>query len=143
MAYRTPGNRTFSLDIPSGGALVDITTLIRTIDGMEQFEATLEDVTGPGDTRPVLRNAGFGSWGDITLEVDWEDESATWDIREDIVNTISTWGTTRTFKALYFTGETFTIETLIKSCKPKTPNKGETAYTLVLTPTGSETIAVA
>jgi hypothetical protein len=123
MAYYGPSGRTFSLT-DQGATPRDITALIRTITGCEDLTATVEDVTGPADTRPVGRPTGFAACADVVMVVD-QDTGGTWDARSDLVANIGS-TVARTLVVTYSTGLAWTATLYIKNAKVMTPNMLET-----------------
>lgn len=138
MAFKGPGDRTITLDNASTTP-TDITAWVREIDGMEELDAENEDMTGPGDTKPVNRNSGFITAADVTIKFE-QDTGGTYDARNDLLLNVGS-TTTRTLLVTYSSGKTWSVETNIIKGKSHTPNKLETFVTITLRPTGSWTAA--
>ena len=136
--YRGPSGRVISLD-NYGGTPTDISIHVRSITGVEEIEAHLEDVTGPAELAPDFRATGFATYGDIVMEVDWSDGSGTWDVRSDIAAHMPL-ALVRTLTVTTATSQTYSGELFINKCAAPTPNMGETHYTLTCKLTGVWTV---
>lgn len=138
MTFKGPGDRTIELDTYAG-ALTNITTLVRSIEGVEEQEATMEDATSVADTRPTRRPNGFIETKDISLELS-QDTGGTYDPRTQLVANLGG-ANLLTLKVTYSTGKYWQTECLIASAKMNTPAKGETTCSVTLSPTGAPTTA--
>jgi len=134
--YYGPSGRTISL-ADQGTTPRDITALLRSITGIEDLTPTLEEVTGPGDTRPNFRPTGFVTAADVVMVLD-EDVGGTYDARSDLVANVGS-TVSRALVVTFATGLTWTATVYIAKAATVTPNMLETHVEATLKVSGSWT----
>lgn len=137
MAFKGPGDRTISVDTWAG-APTDVTSLVRSIEGIGEREPVVEEVTGVGATRPARRPSGFIETKPIKI-VFSQDTGGAYDARSELMQHMGDNSAMITVTCTYSAGKTDSIETYIGPCKVVTNAKNETFIEVELEPTGTET----
>ena len=140
MAFYGPSGRLITMTAQGGGAGLTQAT-IRSVTGLEDLTPTIEDVTGPADTRPVSRPTGFVSAADVVFVVD-QDTGGAYDARADLVANVGS-ATARTIVVTYSAGLTWTATAYIANAKVVTPNMLETHVEVTMKISGTWTSVVA
>lgn len=135
MALTGPADRTITID-NAAASPTDFTANITSITGVGEVENAIQELTGPGDVKPVHLPTGFASSSDIVVTFEGDLGGSP----DPIAEFYETQTGSRTFLMSYKTGWTFSVETYIVSAKPTVPNKELTMLEVTFRPTGTWTI---
>jgi hypothetical protein len=140
MAKSTPADIVIEYD-NAGGALVDISQYVQTINGIE-IEGILEETHTFGDSWEESLPVGIGKTGQIEIGGVYDDTGATGPdalFAGRIPETPAS--STRTFKMTYVGAKTTSVETYLSKYTRNPDKNGLTKWKATLQPTGAVTEA--